>query len=678
MIIDRPHLEVSGVSSSMAELGALFEPLDVGGARLANRIMCSALSLQYGEQHLISERYIAYCRERARGGVGLVISEQFVASPISGSHRNNFIAALRRGPGRAFRRALPALAPYETRFFAHLFVCGAVGSSMMGLDWRPVRGPSRVAVPGGETPLPLEAAEIGELARDFARSASHAKAGGLDGVEVQGAHGWLIGQFLSLYYNRREDEYGGSVENRCRVAIEIGRAVRDEVGSSFPVGLSLSYDELLGEAGITPQDTLDQLTVLIGANVFDFFDLSIGSPHSGHHTVASMAVAEGVPLEFAARARAHVGGAAAIFVSGRIVDPIMAADAVATGKADVVAMSRAHLADPHLVRKVREGRLGEITRCVGANMCTGRGAINQPVICALNPRTGRELEWPELEPTARRRSVLVAGAGPAGLRAAAVAAARGHDVVLHEAREQPGGHLFDIAWLPTRSAWLRAIEDLVALLERMGGTLALGSEVDAEKVAAASPDVVVVATGSSWDDSIAESTRPDGTGVRVRGLDRALAEARDDPAHLGRSVLIVDESGTYAPLGLAEALARAGARVHVATPHSAIGDEAALRLELPHLLPRVRALGVELFTSRDLGTIDHGEVELRDTWGGPATVLTGIDSIVLAARRLPRDRLYRQLANRPHNTDLRLIGDALAPRPTPAAVHDGERCAREL
>jgi NADH:flavin oxidoreductase / NADH oxidase family/NAD(P)-binding Rossmann-like domain len=221
--------------------------------------------------------------------------------------------------------------------------------------------------------------------------------------------------------------------------------MRARVGPEFPVGLSLSFDEMIGSAGITPADTLAQLDVLAGAGIYDFFDLSIGSLHSEHFTIAPMDVEEGFTLEFAAQAKARVGERAAIFVAGRVVDPAMAARAVRDGVADVIAMSRAHLADPQLVGKALGGRAREIRRCIGANVCVGRALRNEPVACVLTPATGRERTWahgaPAVVGSDAARRVAIVGGGPAGLRAGAIAAARGHHVVVHEREAEPGGHL---------------------------------------------------------------------------------------------------------------------------------------------------------------------------------------------------------------------------------------------
>jgi hypothetical protein len=321
-----------------------------------------------------------------------------------------------------------------------------------------------------------------------------------------------------------------------------------------------------------------------------------------------------------------------------VVSLAMAAQAVADGAADVVAMTRAHLADPQLVRK----RGQETTRCVGANVCVGRALRGVEVACVLNPSTGREAYWGDgtLEPATSPKQVVVLGAGPAGLRAAATAAARGHAVVVHEPQDEPGGHLRDLAWLPTRAPWLHAVEDLVAAVERNGGELRLGSDPDPVSVEA---DVVLLATGSAW---VAADGAVD--------LGTALERCRTDPLALGQRVLIVDEVGTYEPLGLAEALAEAGAEVELATTRSSVGWRAAEQLELPHVLPRLDRLGVRL-TTRHIPA-DDGR------------------TIVVAGGRVPRDELLGSL----RVADVRPIGDARAPRTTIAVIHEAEEVARAL
>lgn len=231
-------------------LDVLWEPLALRGAVLPNRVMCSATTLQYGVDGLLGDRHVAFYRERARGGVGLLVSEQLTATSISRTPFPRAIAAYDERQVERFHVLAEALREYKTRFFAG----GGGGASTVGLDqWGAVRAPSAIPIPGGEVLLPLETGEIEQVILDFARSDRNVRAGGLHGVEVHGSHGCLVGQFLNPFFNRRDDAYGGSVEKRCRLSLEIGRAIRDEVGQEFPVGLALTYDECIGVAGITIQ-----------------------------------------------------------------------------------------------------------------------------------------------------------------------------------------------------------------------------------------------------------------------------------------------------------------------------------------------------------------------------------------------------------------------------------------
>jgi len=666
-------------------LDALWQPLELRSVTLPNRIMCSATTLQYGRDGRLGERHLPFYRERALGGVGLLFTEQLSASPLSETAFPKAIKAYDTGNVPRLRELISGLGEYPTRLFAQLVAGGGKGSSVLALDhWAPVRSPSRVPAPGGEMPEPLSIEEIDQLVGDFADSARLIQSGGAHGVELHGAHGWLVGQFLSPFYNRRADGYGGSVEARCRLALEIGAAIRAAVGDDYPVGIALTFDECIGPAGITIDETMSQLAVLHDAAIFDFFDLSIGASHSGHMTIASMSVPENHAFAAAASAKRVVGDGAAVFVAGRVVDVRMAAQAVAAGDTDVVAMTRAHLADPHLVRKAREGRVSETTRCVGANVCVARALRGSEVACVLNPATGREERWGSGSLTRADvpRRIAVVGAGPAGLRVAATAAARGHDITVFERDSHPGGHLRDLAWLPTRESWFRSIEDLVATIERHGGRIETGASMKLDELLALPADALVVATGATWDETGASARRPDRDGIpgiegaAVHGLGAALARARREPGLFGRRVVILDETGTYAPLGLAEALATSGANVHVVTPGPTVGAEAAAELEVPHIVPRLRELGVELAVWHDIGAIDGRRVVLDDVWGGEPSVVDEVDAIVLAMQRTPSNEHFAGL--RAAGRDVRLVGDARAPRTTLAVINEAEELARAL
>ena len=674
--------EAKGDGRGAQTLEPLWNPLTIGGAVIPNRVMVSALTLQYGDEGGISNRHLAFYRERARGGVGLIFSEQLAASPLSNSPFSHALRAYDRSLIRGLEQIAAELKPYGTCFFAQLFAGGAASSSTVGLDgWSPVRGPSRIGAPDGEMPLPLTLDDIDRIARDFARSARNVREGGVHGVEIHGSHGWLVGQFLSPFYNRRTDDYGGSIENRCRFPIELGAAVRSAVGRDFPCGISLTYDELMGDSGITPEDALLQLRILNDTGLFDFFDLSVGSTHNQHHTIASMAVPEGFALPFAARAKAQVGRSAAILVAGRVVDPYMAAHAIEAGMADMVGMTRAHLADPHLLRKMRLGETEPVTRCVGINACVRRALQDQPVICALNPVTGRESRWTALVPSRPRRTLAVIGAGPAGMRFSLIAARAGHSVALYERGRRLGGHLATLAGLPGRGGWATAIHDLEHGLAVAGAQLIQGREPMLNELMHS--DAVVVATGCAWDvsgecfDRFDRGEMPGRASARVLALDEAIRAATAfPPSELGRHVMIVDGTGTFAPLGLAALLSSRGVDLTLVTPHDSLGRVARSELDLPHIMPILQANGVRVIVSHDIRHIAETSVTLQNVWGGVAQLIEGIDAVVLALSRRPDDALYQKLrALRP---EVYCIGDAVSPRPLEAIIYEAEELARSL
>lgn len=673
------------MSFAPAPLEILWQPLGLANERIPNRVICTATTLQYGRLGQPTAQHAAFYRERAAGGVGLLFTEQLTATPLSETAFSTAIHAYDRRCVPHFRRLMRALAGYDTRLFAQLVAGGSAGTSIGAIDrWGPLRGASRVPIPGGERPEPLSAHEIERLAYDFALSARNMRDAGVHGVELHGSHGWLIGQFLSPFHNRRDDEYGGPVANRCRLALEIGRAVRAEVGDDYPLGLSLTYDECIGQAGITMEDTEAQLEILSDSGLFDFFDLSLGASHSEHLTIASMTVAENNSFTASAKAMQIVAGRSAIFVAGRVVDIESAAAAVAGGAADAVAMTRAHLADPHLVRKARAGRAREATRCVGANVCVGRALRSFEVACVLNPITGREASWGEgtLTRTSTPRHIVVVGAGPAGLRVASTAAARGNHVTLYEVQSEPGGHLRELAWLPTRSRWRYAIEDMVSAFQREGGELILDCDPTGDRLTAGPADAIVIATGSSWDTDGATSSRPDRQAIagietgRVVGLGPALQIARDDRASFGSRVVIVDGTGSYAPLGLAEVLARRGAEVEFLTDAGVVGSELIHELELPHIMPRLFEVGVALSIWHQIDAVDGRQVVIRDIWSGRRRTIEDVDVIVLALDRSPRNELASFLQAR--GVHAHVVGDARTPRATSAVIHEAEKVARTL
>jgi len=669
----------------MVDLDVLWQPLEVGTTTLKNRVMTSAHSLAYSKDHILSDRHIAYYRERAMGGLALLISEQHAAHQLSLGSFYNCITAWEERCIPQMERLAETIHEHDCAMFIELAIMGVQDKGHMFSPWHPLWGVSRVpSVIHNEIPHVVGKREIRSLVEGYVQSVRNVKRSGLDGVELHGAHSYGIAQFLSPFYNRRTDEYGGSVRNRCRFAIEVADAVRQAVGD-FTMGIRLSFDEFAGEAGITGEQSEEILDILAETGHFDFFDLSGGNYHNLHLAVAPMSVPDGFMIPFGRRAKEVVGDRAKVFIVGRIRHIDMAADIVANSWADMVCMTRAHITDPALVRKAQEGRKHETHICVGANECILRNFQQRDIFCMVNPVTGREAEWGEgsLQVVAGERSkkVVVVGGGPAGMKSAAVAGRRGHEVVLFERSDELGGHINLIKHLPTRTAWQDAIDNLLTEMRTGGVEVRTGVDVTRELLDGEAPDAVVCATGSTWDCtgfSVTRTDRDELPGVdqdNVLDVGTAIVAALEDPAALGSSVLIVDDTGEYLPLGLAELLADNGASVEVVCPRAVVGENVAGALEGSHIYPRLEGKGVRLTANAFVESVSGNEAEVYSVWGGWRRT-EAVDTVVLSLLRTPNDELFREIEGA--YPAVHQVGDAVAPRRTIIAIYEGEKAGREI
>ena len=666
---------------------ALWQPLAIGPTRVRHRIMASAHAQLYAEDGLISQRHIDYYAERARGGCALLVLEQQAVHPAGRNYPGGSNAYERRVIPR-YERLADAVHEHDSRIFVQLFASGAQGKGTQYMDdWRPLWASS--AIPSAfsnETPMQVGDAEIAEVVAGFARSAENAMIAGVDGVEIHGAHAQFVGEFLSPSFNRRTDRYGGGVANRCRLLVEIVEAIRDRVGTKLTVGVRLSFDEFLGDCGITEADASEQLDLLADTGLFDYFSITGGGYHALHVAVAPMgSMPNGFMLDFGRKAKAVVGERGKIFIVGRITEPDMAEGAILDGCADMVAMTRTQLADPTLVRKLQEDRAGEIRRCVGANICIKHQLEHQGVVCVVNPAAGREARWGSgrLTPVqaGEEQRIAVAGAGPAGMTAAARLAERGHQVTVFEKRDECGGRLALLRRLPGRENWGMAVDDMRGALERAGAQLQLGRCIDAETFNRDDWDQIVCATGASFERSGYSPSRPDRWSIpgaeqhHVLDIETALHRALNDPDALGRRVLIADETGEHLPFCLAEMLAEAGVRVELITPKLFAGEGLLKTLDLPHVLPRLQRLGVSIRSQTFIERITPDGADLYGIWGDPP-VATVADSVVLSLGRRADDSLFHALAAlglQPHR-----IGDCVAPRAIEAIIYEGEDLGRRL
>jgi hypothetical protein len=475
------------------------------------------------------------------------------------------------------------------------------------------------------------------------------------------------------------------VQNRLRFAVQIAESIREKVGRDITVGLRLSFDEFMGDAGITGEETEEGLDILAGTGLFDYFNISGGGYHTMHMAVANMNVQQGFMIPFGKRAKDVVGDRAKVFIIGRILDPRMANDAISSGSADMVAMTRAQMADPQLVTKAQQGRYDEINKCIGANVCLARAFDQREVVCVMNTAVSREREWGvgtlKQAPNGGKR-VIVVGGGPAGMHVAKVAAERGHKVVLLEKGDALGGHLRTLAKMPTRTEWNVGIDNFAKPLARLGVDVRLNHEATPDVLLSGTPDTVVIATGSRWSKTgfsqfhPGRATIPGADQDNVLDMGTAAKRAVDDPTALGKKVLIFDESAGFWPLGLAEVLSDAGVSVDIVTPHLFLGEDTLKTGDFPHNVPRLQGKGVRVAAQMMIDRIEGDTVHLFGVWGAPATTITGVDTIVLAMMKEPADELY--FAVRDQHPEVHRVGDAVAPRKLEAVLYESEKLGREI
>jgi len=420
------------------EFKYLFSPLKLGSVVVPNRVHFAAHLTNFAEQHKISNRLIYYYRERARGGCGLITTEEMSVHPTDHAYEK-LVDAFDPQVLPGYQRLTKAIHEYDTRIFAQLNHNGMQGDGK--ISRLPVWGPS----PGfdpifRETAKEMEVEEIAECIEYFARSAAYAAEGGFDGIELQLGHSSLIRQFLSPATNVRKDEYGGNFENRLRFALEVIAAVRKEVGGDFTLGVRLNADEMHPRGGLTLADAKTIAARLQKTGHLDFMDLSLGTFYNLYLVEGTMhtPLAYTVPLAAAIRSVVDLP----VFCTNRINDPHLAEKILQDGDADMIGMVRGLICDPELPNKTRQGRIDDIRHCIACNQgCIGRVGLGYRLGCIQNPAVGKEKELgaETLKQCDHPKKVVVIGAGPGGLETARVASLRKHRVILLEKNTEVGG-----------------------------------------------------------------------------------------------------------------------------------------------------------------------------------------------------------------------------------------------
>ncbi|MEE8395725.1 MAG: mycofactocin system FadH/OYE family oxidoreductase 2 [bacterium] len=644
----------------------LFTPIRLGPVEIPNRVVFSAHLTNFAQANLPSARLAAYYRERARGGAGLIVTEEQSVHPSDFAYEK-LIHAYEEKVVPHYRRLTAAVKEEGARIFCQINHNGLQGFSFFNEE--PLWGPSPVE--DGlfrEIPAELERGRIGELVEGFARVAGFAREGGFDGVELQASHSSILRQFLSPHTNRRTDDYGGSPDKRLRLTRECLLAVRRALGPGMALGIRLCTDELV-DGGLVLADVVSIAARLDGLGVLDFIDTSIGTTGRLNMVEGPMAVPPGYQGGHTAAVRRAVG--VPVIGVGRINDPRQADRMLAQGVADLVGVVRGQIADPEWALKARQGRAADIRKCIACNQyCIGLMGLNQPLSCIQNPANGAEESWGNgaYRAAAEPKRVVVVGGGPAGMEAAVVAARHGHRVILCEREARLGGNVNWIVKTPERAEYGDLIRNKAAELARYGVDVRLSCPMTAEMVLAEAPAAVIVATGQRE----ARPTHiPGMDGARVRTPIEVLAGPRPEGGH----ALVLDGLGSHQATGLAEYLLAAGCRVSLVTSAFSVGQELGVTLDLELWHQRTAAGALDWYAGHialDVG----GDPVLLDIYANRQVTLEGVELIVPVNHGVSRDGLYRELKGRV--PQLFRVGDALAPKDVGEAILDGHRAARRV
>ncbi|WP_415233539.1 FAD-dependent oxidoreductase [Pseudorhodobacter sp.] len=678
----------------------LLQPYTLKHLTLRNRIMITSHEPAYPEDGMPKDRYRAYHVERAKAGVALTMTAGSASVSRDSPPVFNNILVWKDEVVGWMKQLADECHDHGAAVMIQLSHLGRRTRWDKG-DWLPSVSTSHVREPAHRAyPKQVEDWDISRIIKDYADGAERMHAAGLDGVELE-CYGHLMDQFMSSFTNRLDGPYGGSLQNRARFALDVVAAIRERVGEKFLIGVRYTADEA-AKGGIDAEEGVAIGKLLRDSGNVDFLNIIRGQIHTDPamtDVIPIMGMKSAPHLDFAGRIRAEVG--LPTFHAARIPDVATARHAIASGKLDMVGMTRAHMTDPHLVRKIIEGREDDIRPCVGANYCLDRIYQGGHAYCIHNPSTGRELEQPhDIAKAQTPKKILIIGAGPAGLEAARVAALRGHRVVVHEAAAHAGGQIRLTAQTARRREMIGIIDWRLAQCEKLGVSIKYNSLADEATVTDEAPDVVIIATGGLPETAILDA----GNELVTSAWDILSGDVRP-----GSNVLLYDEAGDPAGLQAADKVVEAGGKVEIMTRDRSFAPEVMAMNLVPYMRTLQRADATFTITWRVLSVRREGN-GLVATVGsdyGDMTRERRVDQVIVNNATVPLDELYFALKplstnlgevdyaafiastpqsagpnpadpNRKGAFHLYRIGDAVSSRNTHAAIYDALRLMRTI
>ena len=648
------------------EFPHLLSPLRVGPKTTRNRVLVTGHVDRLAEDHLPTPAQAAYQAARARGGAGLQItgaqaihSSGKLASPYAVENVSDAVI-----PG--YKLLADAVHREGGMLLAQL---AHAGSTVGGGDVdRPTWAPSSVAGDEArEVPHVMTRADIAEMIEAYARAAARVRLGELDGAEILAAFGYLPIAFLSPASNRRTDAYGGSLQNRLRFILEVIEAVRGNAGPDVIVGVRIPGDERT-ESGLRLADMQVIARHLAGTGRIDYLNVIAGTNmdrvQRWEHWPPTPAP-HGLFVELAAAIKSVVS--LPVFVTGRITDPRDAEKVIRDGKADMVGMTRAHIADPDLVTKVKAGRLADIRPCVGANVCINTTA--KGLRCFYNPEIGREALWGPLQPADKPKRVAVIGGGPTGMEAARVAALRGHRVTLYERDAELGGQLRVWARAPRNKEFGKAVAWFEGQLERLQVRVERNRSLSPEDLASLDAEVIVLATGAG------PKTAPLWPGQEGSGIAVVDAYSAVEAPPAARHAVVRDEGAGLAAFAAAEALLAQGAKVTIVSSEAAVAEHVPVVVRTP-LYKALLGQGVVFLPNEQVLRLEPGRVVTRNLYTGEESIIGAVDLLVDWSGAEAEDALADAAAAT--GRVVQLAGDMVSPRTLHMAVAEGALAARRI